>query len=311
MRTPTRRRLLQVSAGLASLGVGPAVPGRLRYRWTGSALGAAASLDLYHDDRAEAARLVARMVAEVDRLEAIFSLQRTTSALARLNRDGRLVQPPVELVAVLETAASFSAVSDGAFDVTVQPLWRLLAAAGAQGSVPDGRAVAGALARVGWRRLDVGRRSIGFARPGMAATLNGIAQGYITDRIAGLLRDAGLEDALVELGETRAMGRPPESAWRVVTPVGPVALAERALAVSSARPADCGLAGSSPNLISARTGLPVLDGRTVVVGAPSAMLADAASTALAASERAAMGHLAARLAPLGITVFSAPHLGDA
>ena len=63
MRTPTRRRLLQVSAGLASLGVGPAVPGRLRYRWTGPALGAAASLDLYHDDRAEAARLVARMVA--------------------------------------------------------------------------------------------------------------------------------------------------------------------------------------------------------------------------------------------------------
>ena len=48
-----------------------------------------------------------------------------------------------------------------------------------------------------------------FALPGMAITLNGIAQGYITDRIATLLQDAGMGDVLLDIGEVRALGRHP------------------------------------------------------------------------------------------------------
>lgn len=302
MRTPTRRRLLQITAALAGLGVGPALPEPLRYRWTGSALGAAAALDLYHTDRAQAERLVARVAAEVDRLEAVFSLQRETSALSRLNRDGRLAHPPLELVTVLETAAMLSHLSGGAFDVTVQPLWRLHAAAASRGAVPDRRAIEAALARVGWRRVEPERREIAFRRPGMAATLNGIAQGYITDRVTELLRDAGVEDVLVDLGEMRAAGTPsPGLGWRVGTPMGQVPLADRALSVSSAGPADCCLPTGSPNLISPATGLALRDGRTTVVTAPSAVLADAASTALAASVASDLAALEARLAAIGVT----------
>ena len=89
---------------IGGLGAGPAIPERLHHRWTGSALGAAAALDLRHTDRARAERLVAQVVTEVDRLEGVFSLQRATSALSLLNRDGRLPRPPLELVAVLESA---------------------------------------------------------------------------------------------------------------------------------------------------------------------------------------------------------------
>lgn len=306
MHTPTRRRFLQITAGLAVLGAGPAIPERLHHRWTGSALGATAALDLRHTDRALAERLVARVVAEVGRLEAIFSLQRATSALSLLNRDGRLPRPPLELVAVLEAALLFSDLSGSAFDVTIQPLWRLFADAAAKGAVPDRKAVASSLALVGWRGLELDRAALGFRRPGMAATLNGIAQGYITDRVTDLLHDAGVDDVLVDLGELRAAGTPQHShPWRVATPAGELMLADRALAVSSARPANCCLAGGSPNLISPLTGLPLLDGRSVAVTAPSAMLADAASTALAVSDPAALDPLAARLTPLGITVLSA------
>ena len=309
MRTPTRRRFLQITAGLAVLGAGPVIPERLHHRWTGSALGATAALDLRHTDRALAERLVARVVAEIDRLEAIFSLQRATSALSLLNQDGRLPRPPLELVAVLETALLFSDLSGGAFDVTIQPLWRLFADAAAKGAVPDRGAVAGSLALVGWRGLELDRASLGFRRAGMAATLNGIAQGYITDRVTDLLRDAGVDDVLVDLGELRAASAPPRgSPWRVATPTGELMLADRALAVSSARASDCCLAGGSPNLISPLTGMPLLDGRSVAVTAPSAMLADAASTALAVSDPGVLDPLAARLAPLGVTVLSAATL---
>ena len=47
---------------------------------------------------------------------------------------------------------------------------------------------------------------VAFRRPGMAVTLNGIAQGYITDRVADLLAQNGLEHVLVDLDELRALG---------------------------------------------------------------------------------------------------------
>ncbi|HMU50639.1 MAG TPA: FAD:protein FMN transferase [Geminicoccaceae bacterium] len=295
--------MLQITAGLTALGAGPAVPEARHFRWTGSALGAVASLDLRHTDRRRALRLVELMVAEIARLEAIFSLQRADSALSRLNLNGRIAGPPFELVVVLEAANTFSRLSEGAFDVTVQPLWRLHADAAMRGSVPDHRAVERVLGRVGWQRIDIERRSIAFQREGMAATLNGIAQGYITDRVTDLLRDSGVDDVLVDLGEPRASGSPPTGhPWRVRTAIGQVLLADEALAVSCAQSADCCLRGGSPNVISPLSGLPVLDGRCVAVRARSAMLADAASTALAASSPPDADALSSRLASLGVNV---------
>lgn len=41
----------------------------------------------------------------------------------------------------------------------------------------------------------------------MALTLNGIAQGYITDRVTQLLRNGGLDRALVDMGEIRGLNQ--------------------------------------------------------------------------------------------------------
>ena len=50
----------------------------------------------------------------------------------------------------------------------------------------------------------------------MAITLNGIGQGYVTDRVVELLREGGVEHALVDMGETRAIGdHPAGGAWSV------------------------------------------------------------------------------------------------
>src|SRR5262249_20081067 len=80
--------------------------------------------------------------------------------------------------------------------------------------VARAREVAQAL--VDFRRIEVGAASIGFTRAGMAITLNSLAQGYITDAIADLLRHEGFESAVVDLGELRALGRPPDRRpWRL------------------------------------------------------------------------------------------------
>ena len=114
----------------------------------------------------------------------------------------------------------YAALTEGTFDPTVQPLWTLYSGhfsrpdAGPAGPHPD--ALNAALDRVSHRHLLVGRDRIAFARRGMALTLNGIAPGYVTDRIVDLLRAEGIDRTLVDMGESRAIGtRPDGRPWDV------------------------------------------------------------------------------------------------
>jgi FAD:protein FMN transferase len=236
MRT-TRRRFIAISAaagGLPLLPMRAAHAAPLLRTWSGAALGADASLQIHHPDPAAADRLIAASLAEVTRLENVLSLYRPDSALSRLNRDGVLDDPPFDLVRVLAESRRYGALTGGAFDVTVQPLWDLYAGHFARpGASPDGPpadAVAAAVARVGQEGLQVDPARLRFARPGMGVTLNGIGQGYITDRVVALLRAGGVEHALVDMGEIRAVGgHPMGEPWSVglEDPGAPGKIAER------------------------------------------------------------------------------------
>jgi FAD:protein FMN transferase len=137
--------------------------------WRGVAMGAMASMTLVHPDRAAAKRLIERCLAEISRLEAIFSLYRPDSALVRLNAEGVLDHPPLELVEVMSFAASLARHSDGAFDVTVQPLFELYARHFAgPAPIPPGRRRHASPRRcelVDHRNVDVASDRIALGRP--------------------------------------------------------------------------------------------------------------------------------------------------
>ena len=116
-----------------------------------------------------------------------------------------------ELLEVLRLARRMSEASEGAFDVTVHPLCEVLAS----GELTEDR-IAAARRLVDYRKLHIDAERIGFEQPGMRVTLNGVAQGYITDRITELLAREGYQTALVDIGEQRALGNHPENRpWRL------------------------------------------------------------------------------------------------
>ena len=290
-----RRRALGIFAAAAGLpfGLGAA---RAReapplWEWHGRALGAPARLVLAHPDRRAARHAIEICIAETGRLEAEFSLFRDASALVRLNADGRLEQPSLDFRSLLSEAQRFGALTGGIFDVTIQPLWRLLAEHFADPARrdrnPDPRAVEAARALVDWRDVDVGADRIRLARRGMAVTLNGIAQGYITDRVADRLRDLGFAHVLVDLGELRSpAGRPDGTPWQVALDHARAApleipLAGRAVATSSGRGTPFEPSARFNHLIDPRSGASPPPRRTVSVIAPRATTADALATALA------------------------------
>lgn len=287
----TRRRFLAISAAAAlprtAFAAAPVT------RWRGTALGAGASMTLTGIGEVEAAPLIARVLSEIDRLEAIFSLYRAESALSRLNRTGRLASPPPEMLELLALCGAIHHQTDGAFDPTIQPLWALHAESASRGRVPSDAEIDTARALTGWAGFRFDTSEIIATRKGMALTLNGIAQGYIADRIADLLRAEGMAGVLVDMGEIHAVGAHADGTpWRagIAAPDGsvrsrPVLLVDRALATSAPLGTVLDQAGHISHIVDPRTGRPGGIWRQVSVSAPRAALADGLSTAFCLIER--------------------------
>jgi FAD:protein FMN transferase len=294
-----RRRFIVVSAAVAGLGLVPfGTPKKSAaahlVEWRGASLGAVATVRIHHTDQAAAQRLIRQVVGETRRLETVFSLYRQDSSLCELNRRGVLVSPPAELSDLLTLCDHFWRLTDGMFDPTVQPLWRCYAEHFAMNhKTSEGPSAAKrkeALELVGWEKVRFDPDKVVFDRRGMGLTLNGIAQGYITDRVVELLRAAGIESCLVDMGEIRGLGSHPDGRpWEVAVedPSGEVE-EERSISIVNKAVATSGAAGfrfdeqgRCNHLFNPSTGTCAYPARTLTVVAPTAVAADALSTAFA------------------------------
>ncbi|MFN8641140.1 MAG: FAD:protein FMN transferase [Candidatus Binatia bacterium] len=201
---PTRRealRILAVSGAAAAAwavgrhGAGAAEPVTLTRPMMGTSL----SLTVVGTDRAAARAAALAMIAEMEALEALLSAYRPDSQVSRLNATGHLDAPAPVLLDVLRLAARVSALGDGAFDLTVQPILALYDTAWGAPPPPPA-AVEAARERVDQRAVLVADDRVAFARSGMAITVDGIATGLIIDRGIAAIRAQGFDNVLVDVG---------------------------------------------------------------------------------------------------------------
>ncbi|MGK0185584.1 MAG: thiamine biosynthesis lipoprotein [Verrucomicrobiales bacterium] len=89
------------------------------------ALGSSVTLTVLHQDAALAERAIDAAFCELELIESVMSIYRSTSQVCRLNHDGVLNNPNPHLLSVLNFARNISARAGGAFDITVQPLWEV------------------------------------------------------------------------------------------------------------------------------------------------------------------------------------------
>jgi thiamine biosynthesis lipoprotein len=175
----------------------------------------------------------------------------------------------------------------------VQPLWALYAAHfwnGANMSADidlAARDVAKQL--VDYRLVHVGSRRIEFGRPGMGVTLNSIAQGFIADRIAGMLAEQGFQHVYADLGETRLIGGHPDGRpWRIglrdpkdqLRFGRTLDLENIGLAVSGGYGTQFDETGRYHHIFDPRTGLSANGMTAIAVTALSAMIANGLATSI-------------------------------
>ncbi len=293
-----RRRTLKIVAALAGLpvlaaGVRAMAPALREFRWQGEAMGAIAEIWLWHSDESRARATLDSVRAEIARYERKFSLFDPESEISRLNRDGRLENASSEFRDLVAQGLRLGRLTGGAFDITVQPLWKLYEARFWTKSqdAADIQAAALTVARdlVDYRGVRIDGSRVSFERAGMGMTLNGIAQGYLTDQVADALRQAGFEAAVIDLGETRAIGQHPDGRpWRlgVKDPARPgqiartIEVADMALAVSGGYGTTFDETGRYHHIFDPTSGASAAKAVDAAVVSPRAVVADGLATAL-------------------------------
>jgi thiamine biosynthesis lipoprotein len=205
-----RRKLLVGSLGTLAAAIGGCAPGirRCGELFTGATLafGTTVSVSVIHADERQARAAIDAALAQAVLVDRLMSIYSPASQIFQLNRDGVLAHPDPHLLTVLRQARALSELTAGAFDITVQPLWKAFRAAADESALPSSEQRLAAAKRVGWYRIAFDEKWVELRRAGAAVTLNGLAQGYAADLAMAELRVRGIDHAMLDTGEFSAHG---------------------------------------------------------------------------------------------------------
>ncbi len=172
--------------------------------WSGIVLGAEASIKVY-GNKSDTQTAINAALKIIKKHEKQLSIYNPNSSISRLNQHSFLElqrDDGPSISSLVEQSKLINQFTDGLFDPTIQPLFEVYAKA--QG-YPAQINLEKAKALVGIIKVDTSiTNQISFAQKGMALTLNGIAQGFITDQVRQELDLFGYKHALINIGEYSA-----------------------------------------------------------------------------------------------------------
>ncbi|WP_162181078.1 FAD:protein FMN transferase [Solemya velum gill symbiont] len=276
---------------------------RQAIKLSGSTMGTGWSVKYWSDETLPDKMQVQQSIqSQLNSFEQMMSTYRADSDITQFNHSNSVEwqQVPAELAEVTSAALEISALTDGAYDITVEPLVELwgFGPVETNGKKPSVEEIDLALRKVGYRKLSVNQNlsQLRKSNADLSIDLSSIAKGYAVDRVAQQLNALGIPNYMLEVGgELITMGRSHRgNAWRIAIEKPVDGMQSVQLVIS---PDNMGVATSGDyrnyfeddagmrfsHTIDPITGLPVKNRMaSVTVIMPSVMLADGYATALMA-----------------------------
>jgi thiamine biosynthesis lipoprotein len=257
------------------------------------AMGTRCTISLYAQSSDHARSVSEAVITDVARLESKYSRYLPDSLLSEINGvadAGGAITVDDETAALLDYAQSCFVESDGLFDITsglLRRAWNFQPEG--QTELPNPDVLAALLQRVGWDRLDWEAPLLIFDTPGMELDFGGIVKEYAVDRAVTLLKDAGVDHALINLGGDICVTGPRYGGepWRVAisdpsnpeSPLRLVALSHGALASSGSYARCIEIEGIKyGHLLNPRTGFPIAGTAAATVLADQCVVAGSLAT---------------------------------
>ena len=229
-------------------------------------------------------------VAEIERLDALWSIASSDGEIARLNAE-KQITASADTLALLTRAKEISTATDGLFSTTIAPLMEAWGFTSGDYRVPDEAELSALLARVDDEEIAISDSTVTIPADAKV-DLGGIAKGFTSARVMEIFRENGVENGILSLGgNVQALGTKPDgSLWRVGLQdpaderalFATLELADKAVITSGAYERNFERDGITyHHIIDPRTGYPAESGlSSVTIVSDDGTLADGLSTAL-------------------------------
>ncbi len=150
--------------------------------------------------------------AELTRLENLFSVTKTDSDISRINAaQGESVHVSADTFELIRAAVDASSITDGKFDITLCGVLKLWGFTEAEHRVPTQKEIAAELKNSGFGKIRLSTPDEVSLPKGMRLDTGGIAKGYIGDRLAAVMKNAGCDYGVISLGgNIRTLGTKPD-----------------------------------------------------------------------------------------------------
>ncbi len=157
------------------------------------------TITIYGQNQSKAETVIEEAVKMCTDYENMLSRTVSGSDVDKINRAGcKPVEVSDDTVEVIKKGIEFGRLSNGKFDITigaVSSMWDF-----DEGVKPDDTVIKSALKTVDYNQITIDGNKVALGIEGAMLDLGGIAKGYIADRVTELLKDNGVEQAIINLG---------------------------------------------------------------------------------------------------------------
>ncbi len=181
-------------------------------------MGTAIHVELWHNDKAVADRLIQKVFDEMQRIDKLMSPYKKDSELSLINN--LAAKQPLkissELFDLIQKSINVSTLSNGAFDITFSSVGQFYDYR--KRIKPTKAQVEKNLKKINYKsiKLNSSNNTIYFTQQGTRIDLGGIAKGHAVDNAIQLLQENGITQAMVSAGgDTRIIGDKGGRPWYV------------------------------------------------------------------------------------------------
>ena len=160
-------------------------------------------------------RAISLALDRMQELDTKFNHLNPKSPIYTFNHDGTPITDP-EVLGLVKVALEVARDSDGAFDITIEPLVATWGFYGKSPHVPEDKDIRNALDAVGYQFLVLEDSKLEKKKESVRIDLGGIAKGYIVREAAKVLRKEGVMSGLIDAGgDVYGLGKKGSDLWKI------------------------------------------------------------------------------------------------
>ena len=181
-------------------------------------MGTLVEITVSHSDPEVIQTVTTEAFNEMQRIEGLMSTYIPDSEISRINRATGKQTVPVspEVEEVIREGIFWSEQSNGAFDITVEPLVQLWDFDGEKEFIPVESTIRKTASLVNYRNIEIKDHTVRLKNRGMAINVGGLAKGYAVDRAIAILRSKVSSGIVNAGGDLYAFGqKSKQNSWTI------------------------------------------------------------------------------------------------